>query len=138
MCIRVDSCGVCGSDIHLWRQGQGWTDEPGPIVLGHEFCGTVVDPGQSSFKNGDRVTFWANLYCGHCDFCRSGHEHLCREVAGRNYIGFVCDGGYAQYFTGRARNAYLLPDSVSDLAAATIDPLMVAWHAVKRVRIALS
>ncbi len=138
ICIRVDACGVCGSDIHMWRQGAGWTDEPRPIVLGHEFCGTVVDAGHSSFKVGDRVAFWANLYCGHCDFCREGQEHLCKEVAGRNYIGFVCDGGYAEYFTGRARNAYLLPEGVSDIAAATIDPLMVAWHAVKRAHIELN
>lgn len=130
--IKVSSCGVCGSDIHMWKAGKGWSDEPiANFCMGHEFCGVVTDPGDSGFKIGDRVTFWANLYCGKCDMCQIGKEHLCREVHGKNYIGFVCNGAYAEYFTGPAKNAYKLPDSVSDLAAALIDPLMVAYHAVK-------
>lgn len=129
--IKVSSCGVCGSDIHMWKQGKPWGEGLTDFILGHEFCGTVVVPSDSKFKVGDRVTFWANLYCGTCDMCRQGLEHLCRAVGGKNYIGFVQNGGYAQFFKGPAKNAYLLPDSVSDLAAATIDPLMVAYHAVK-------
>lgn len=131
--IRVSACGVCGSDIHMWKAGKGWSPEPiADFHMGHEFCGEVVDPGDSDFRIGDRVTFWANLYCGECDMCRAGKEHLCREVHGANYIGFVCNGGYAEYFSGKAGNAYRLPDTVSDVAAGLIDPLMVAYHAVRR------
>lgn len=131
--IRVSACGVCGSDIHMWKAGKGWSPEPiADFHMGHEFCGEVVDPGDSGFRIGDRVTFWANLYCGECDMCRAGKEHLCREVHGANYIGFVCNGGYAEYFAGKAGNAYRLPDTVSDVAAGLIDPLMVAYHAVRR------
>lgn len=134
--IRVSACGVCGSDIHMWKAGTGWSAEPLPeFHMGHEFCGVVVDPGDSGFRAGDRVTFWANLYCGQCDMCRAGREHLCREVHGTNYIGFVCNGGYAEYFVGKAGNAYKLPDTVSDVAAGLIDPLMVAYHAVKQSRL---
>lgn len=130
--IKVSACGVCGSDIHMWKAGKGWSKKPIPdFHMGHEFCGTVVDPGDSKFQIGERVVFWANLYCGKCDMCMSGLEHLCREVHGTNYIGFVCNGGYAEYFAGLARNAYKLPDTVSGLDAALIDPLMVAYHAVK-------
>lgn len=130
--IRVSACGVCGSDVHMWKAGAGWSDEPIPdFRMGHEFCGVVVDPGDSHFAKGDRVTFWANMYCGRCDMCRRGLEHLCREVGGKNYIGFVCNGAYAEYFAGPARYACKLPDTVSDVAAALIDPLMVAYHAVK-------
>ncbi|MDE5833131.1 MAG: alcohol dehydrogenase catalytic domain-containing protein [Desulfovibrio sp.] len=130
--IKVSACGVCGSDIHMWKEGKGWSQTPIPdFRMGHEFCGKVVDPGDSDFKVGERVVFWANLYCGQCDMCRVGKEHLCREVHGQNYIGFVRDGGYAEYFAGPAKNAYRLPDSVSDIDAALIDPLMVAYHAVK-------
>ena len=136
--IRVSACGVCGSDVHMWKAGAGWSDEPIPdFRMGHEFCGVVVDPGDSDFARGDRVTFWANMYCGRCDMCRAGQEHLCREVGGRNYIGFVCNGAYAEYFAGPARYAYKLPDTVSDVAAALIDPLMVAYHAVKHSRMRL-
>lgn len=130
--IRVNACGVCGSDIHMWKSGKGWNpNHQGDFYMGHEFCGTVTDPGDSQFHVGDRVVFWANLYCGECDMCRAGQEHLCREVNGTNYIGFVCNGAYAEQFVGKASNAYLLPDTVSDVAAGLIDPLMVAYHAVK-------
>lgn len=61
---------------------------------------------------------------------KAGQEQLCREVNGTNYIGFVCNGAYAEYYVGKASNAYLLPDSVSDVAAGLIDPLMVAYHAI--------
>lgn len=136
--IKISACGVCGSDIHLWKAGKGWSKEDIPnFTMGHEFCGVVTNPGDSKFKVGDRVTFWANLYCGECDMCRQGLEHLCRAVNGTNYIGFVCNGAYAEYFVGKASNAYLLPDSVSDLAASLIDPLMVAYHAVRKAKINL-
>lgn len=83
------------------------------------------------------MTFWANLYCGQCDMCQAGQEQLCREVNGTNYIGFVCNGAYAEQFVGKASNAYRLPDTVSDVAAGCIDPLMVAYHAVRKSGIRL-
>ena len=103
--IRVSACGVCGSDIHMWRAGKGWGRDMTDFVMGHEFCGVVTDPGDSDFKIGERVTFWANLYCGECDMCRAGLEHLCRDVNGTNYIGFVCNGAYAERFVRKAKNA---------------------------------
>ena len=135
--IAVSTCGVCGSDVHMWKAGKGWADGDGPFVMGHEFCGVVTNPGESDFKVGERVTFWANLYCGKCDMCRKGLEHLCRAVDGKNYMGFVCNGAYAEKFAHRALNAYRLPDSVSDIAAGLIDPLMVAYHAVQKADIKL-
>lgn len=69
--------------------------------------------------------------------CQAGQEQLCREVNGTNYIGFVCNGAYAQQFVGKASNAYRLPDTVSDVAAGCIDPLMVAYHAVRKSGIRL-
>ena len=136
--IRVSAVGVCGSDIHMWKTGKGWNPaHRGDFWMGHEFCGVVEDPGESGFKAGERVVFWANLYCGECDMCRAGLEHLCRDVNGTNYIGFVCCGAYAEEFVGPARLAYRLPESVSDSAAALIDPLMVAYHAVRRSGIRL-
>ncbi len=135
--IKVSACGVCGSDVHMWKAGKGWGGQDGDFWMGHEFCGVVTDPGDSRFKKGDRVTFWANLYCGECDMCLAGQEQICREVNGTNYIGFVCNGAYAEYYVGKASNAYLLPDTVSDVAAGLIDPLMVAYHAIHRSGIQL-
>ena len=137
--IRVSACGVCGSDIHMWKAGKGWGKGDMPnFTMGHEFCGIVTKPNGSTFKQGDRVVFWANLYCGECDMCQAGLEHLCRQVDGTNYIGFVCNGAYAEKFVGKAKNTYLLPDSVSDVAAGLIDPLMVAYHAVRKANIKLN
>lgn len=131
--IDVSAIGVCGSDIHMWKTGKGWNPElTEDFVMGHEFCGVVTDPGDSDFKIGDRVVYWANMYCGKCDMCLAGKEQLCREVNGQNYIGFVRNGGYAEKFVWKASNAYKLPDTVSDTAAGLIDPLMVAYHAIKR------
>lgn len=131
--IDVSACGLCGSDVHMWKSGAGWAPAGADgFWMGHEFCGVVTDPGDSDFKVGDRVTFWANLYCGECDMCQAGQEQLCRDVNGTNYMGFITNGAYAEQFVGRARNAYLLPDSVSDVAAGCIDPLMVAYHAIHR------
>ena len=136
--IKVSACGVCGSDIHMWKAGKGWGEQDGSdFVMGHEFCGVVTNPGDSKFRAGDRVVFWANLYCGKCDMCMAGQEQLCREVNGTNYIGFVCNGAYSEKFVGKASNAYLLPDTVSDVAAGLIDPLMVAYHAVRHSGIKL-
>ena len=93
--IDVSAIGVCGSDIHMWKTGKGWNPElTEDFVMGHEFCGVVTDPGDSDFKIGDRVVYWANMYCGKCDMCLAGKEQLCREVNGQNYIGFVRNGGY--------------------------------------------
>lgn len=136
--IKVSACGVCGSDIHMWKAGKGWGKNMKDFVMGHEFCGVVTNPNGSDFNVGDRVVFWANLYCGECDMCRAGLEHLCRDVNGTNYIGFVCNGAYAEKFVGKAKNAYRLPDSVSDVAAGLIDPLMVAYHAIRKSGIKLN
>ena len=62
--IRVEASEVCDSDIHMWKAGKGWgAGDMSNFIMGHEYCGVVTDPGDSSFKVGDRVTFWANLYC---------------------------------------------------------------------------
>ncbi len=136
--IDVMTCGVCGSDIHMWKAGKGWNDNIDDFVMGHEFCGIVAQSNDSDFNIGDRVVFWANLYCGECHFCQSGNEQLCKHVDGKNYVGFVTNGGYAEKFVGLAKNAFKLPDSVSDISAALIDPLMVAYHAVRKSNIKLN
>lgn len=131
--IAVKAVGMCGSDSHMWENGKGGlAHDMTDFIMGHEFAGEVTDPGDSDFVTGDRVVFWANLYCGKCDMCRAGQEQLCRYVDGQRYIGFVENGAYADRFVGPARLAYKLPESVSFTAAGLIDPLMVAYHAVKQ------
>ena len=82
--IRVAACGICGSDVH------GYTGETGRriphLVMGHEAAGTVeaVGAGITDLGPGDRVALDSTVFCGHCEFCRTGRENLCgsREVLG--------------------------------------------------------
>ena len=77
--IRVDSCGICGSDVKIYK-GE-WTI-PFPRVIGHEFSGEVVEVGNqvTSFKPGDRVTVDPNEACGECEYCRNDRPHFCPNM----------------------------------------------------------
>ena len=56
--IKVSAVGVCGSDVHLWKQGKGWNpNQKDDFIMGHEFCGTVTKTKSDKFNIGDRVTF---------------------------------------------------------------------------------
>ena len=75
--IDVLKTGICGSDIHYWVNG-----EPKGLVMGHEFCGRVVDPGDRlDLEVGDRVTALPISPCGECESCRKGHL-ACNIITG--------------------------------------------------------
>lgn len=63
--IKVSSCGVCGSDIHMWKSGKGWGKQDTDFVMGHEFWGILINSCYlKKFKIGNGVIFWVNFYCG--------------------------------------------------------------------------
>ena len=74
--IRVNSCGICGSDIH-GMDGSSGRRIP-PIIMGHEASGTIESVGKNvhTWKSGDRVTFDSTIYCGKCDYCNNGQVNL--------------------------------------------------------------
>src|SRR6201986_1698341 len=82
--VQVAACGICGSDVHGYDGTSGRRIPP--IVMGHEAAGIVAETGSevTAFKQGDRVTFDSTVYCGKCDYCRSGQANLCdfRQVVG--------------------------------------------------------
>jgi len=136
--IRVGACGICGTDLHIVDG-----DSPlacYPVVPGHEFAGEVVAVGRNVLSRigtrdmkvtvGTRVAVEPNLYCGHCEFCRTGHENLCLNYAA---IGVTTDGACAQYVTVPAAKAYVLPEHLSFQEAALIEPLSCAVHAMHRL-----
>jgi 2-desacetyl-2-hydroxyethyl bacteriochlorophyllide A dehydrogenase len=131
--VAVAACGICGSDLHSFRDG--WAARPGQ-VLGHEFVGTVVEaPGVEGLAVGDRVVVRPLLPCGECAACLRGDPQLC--VRGVELgIGYAFDGGFAdRVLVPRAvvgETIFPLPDSVDDRAAALVEPLAVACHAVKQ------
>jgi threonine dehydrogenase-like Zn-dependent dehydrogenase len=131
--VAVAACGICGSDLHSFKSG--FATRPGQ-VLGHELSGTVVEaPGVEGLAPGARVVVRPLMPCGECDACRRGESQLCRDGLARS-IGYGSDGGFAeQVLVPRAEvglTVFPLPDSVDDRAAALVEPLAVALHAVRQ------
>jgi 2-desacetyl-2-hydroxyethyl bacteriochlorophyllide A dehydrogenase len=131
--VAVAACGICGSDLHSFKSG--FAARPGQ-VLGHELSGTVVEaPGVAGLAPGTRVVVRPLIPCGDCDACRRGDPQLCTEGIARS-IGYGSDGGFAEHvLVPRAEvglTVFPLPDSVDDRAAALVEPLAVALHAVRQ------
>jgi NADPH2:quinone reductase len=133
--IRVEACGICGTDLHI-IDGESPLARY-PIVPGHEFAGEVValgcdivqsnENGGMNITIGSRVAVDPNLYCGYCDFCRTGHENLCLHYAA---LGVTTNGALAQYVAVPLAAAYSLPDTMSLREAALIEPVSCAVHAM--------
>lgn len=139
--IKVSACGICGSDVGPWKVGYnalwafgGIMDSNGPI-MGHEFVGTLVDPGDAAvrgFKAGDRVTMMPFDFCGECPSCRNGMEHICWDGWTKMSVGTLKDGAFAEEVEGYYKWLYKVPDDVSDEEACMIEPLAVSVHAVRK------
>lgn len=130
--VKVEACGICGSDVHGYDGSTGRRIPP--IIMGHEAAGTVValGPGVSGFKEGDRVTFDSTIYCGKCEYCVKGEVNLCnnRQVLGVSTPDFSRAGAFAEYVVVPRHVMYPLPEGVRATQAAMIEPLAVAVHAV--------
>ena len=125
--IEVKSCGICGSDIHNWDNGQ-----PVGLVMGHEFAGVVVDPGSRvDLEKGDRVTGLPISPCGKCEACKRGDVQYCPETW-NEAVGLALNnsGGFAAYTSCRADMVRKLPGNVSFDAACMVEPSAVSLHAV--------
>ena len=125
--IEVKSCGICGSDIHNWDMGA-----PVGLVMGHEFAGTVVDPGsRKDLEKGDRVTGLPISPCGKCEACRSGNVQYCAETWSEAVgLAVTNPGGYAEYTSCRPDMVRKIPGNVSFDAACMVEPSAVALHAI--------
>jgi L-iditol 2-dehydrogenase len=131
--VQVAACGICGSDVHGYDGTSGRRIPP--IVMGHEAAGTIAEAGAgvTSFKPGDRVTFDSTVYCGECDYCRSGQVNLCdfRQVVGVSCGDYRRAGAFAEYVVVPQRILYKLPDALSFPEAAMLEAVSVALHAVR-------
>src|ERR1700678_3451128 len=85
--VRVETCGICGSDVHGYDGSSGRRIPP--IVMGHEAAGTIAARGKDvkKFSEGDRVTFDSTIYCGSCANCLRGDINLCDN---RQVVGVSC------------------------------------------------
>ena len=100
-----------------------------PFVLGHEPGGTVVEVGKNvkHLKVGDRVALEPGKTCGHCEFCKTGRYNLCSDVV--FFATPPVDGVFQEYVAHEAELCFKLPDNVSTLEGALIEPLAVGFHA---------
>ncbi|MFE2770821.1 NAD(P)-dependent alcohol dehydrogenase [Microbacterium resistens] len=134
--VRVTAVGVCGSDVHYFREGRiGDFVVTAPLVLGHEAAGVIVATGADvdASRVGERVSIEPQRPCRVCEFCRSGRYNLCPRI--EFYATPPIDGAFAEYVAIPHDFAYTVPDGVSDEAAALIEPLSVAVAAVEKAGI---
>lgn len=133
--VKLEYVGICGSDMHYYETGRigDYIVEP-PFVLGHEPGGTVVGAGRNvtHLKEGDRVALEPGKTCGKCRFCREGHYNLCPEVV--FFATPPIDGVFQEYVAHRADLCFKLPENVSTLEGALIEPLAVGFHAARQGR----
>ncbi|MFO8011021.1 MAG: alcohol dehydrogenase catalytic domain-containing protein [Dehalococcoidia bacterium] len=132
--LKVHYCGICGSDVRMFAEGFF----PQGLVIGHEFCGHIHALGGKSdeWNIGDRVTVMPAMSCGSCTYCRQGQRHHCRDskILGVNE-GF--NGAFGEYVKIKTSTLYRLPDTVTDVEAANVEPCAVSLRAVRRSGIAL-
>ncbi|MDQ1618006.1 MAG: hypothetical protein QOE19_575 [Actinomycetota bacterium] len=131
--VKVHRCGICGTDLHI---AKGNFPAPNlPLVLGHEFSGTVAElgAGVAGPATGSRVVVDINTACGHCYFCRRGQKLFCPTVA---QLGVHTAGGLAEYVVAPAANLHVLPDSLSLDTATYVEPLACAVHGQDRIGVA--
>ena len=131
--IKVNACGICGSDVHGYDGATGRRIPP--LVMGHEAAGVVARIGTEvhSFRVGDRVTFDSTISCGKCLFCGKGDVNLCdnRQVLGVSCSDYRRDGAFAEYVVVPQHIAYALPDSLPFEKAALIEAVSIAVHAAR-------
>jgi L-iditol 2-dehydrogenase len=129
--VKIRSVGICGSDVHYYEHGRiGEHVVRAPMVLGHESSGVVTGPGAPGLAAGQRVAVEPGVPCGHCEQCRRGSYNLCPDVV--FFATPPVDGALAHYVAVHHAYAHPVPDTISDDAAALIEPLSVGLWANRR------
>ncbi len=148
--VRVEACGVCGSDLRYFEGENPWSLHtlgyhrplPPRMILGHEIAGTIVEvpPDGDQTRLGERVVALCFKVCGQCPSCLRGNPQLCPNTQHLGHgAGFedwdLNPGGYAEYCLVWESSAIPLPNAISCDDAVFLDGLAVAVHAVKRSRV---
>ena len=131
--VKVEYCGVCHTDLHVAHGDFGKV--PGRI-LGHEGIGIVEEVGEGveTLKKGDRVSIaWFFEGCGHCEYCTTGRETLCRSVKN---AGYSVDGGMSDYALVTADYAVKVPEGLNPAQASSITCVGVTtYKAIKEAKV---
>ena len=143
VCVRVEWCGICGTDLEEWEHGpllipvgepNRLTGIKAPLTLGHEVSGTVVDAGREvgHLREGDRVCLDALIHCNECWWCERHEVTLCPDLG---VVGLSAHGGLAERVTVPAGMCVPLPDQVGSDTGALAEPLAVAVRAMRKARL---
>jgi len=130
--VRAEAVGLCGSDVHAWKQDSGYEWVTSPVVLGHEAVGVVeavagdVDPAWI----GRRIVPISIDGCGSCQVCAADRRHICPD---RRVLGLSFDGAAADYFTIGVERLVAVPPDVPADALVLTEPLAIAAHAVEQL-----
>jgi L-iditol 2-dehydrogenase len=136
--VQVTAVGVCGSDVHYYEHGRiGDFVVESPLVLGHEAGGRIVAVGENvdAGRVGKRVSIEPGIPCRHCEYCRRGMYNLCPDV--QFFATPPVDGAFCEYVAVPSDFAYDVPDSMSDDAAALLEPLSVGVWANRKAGVGL-
>jgi L-iditol 2-dehydrogenase len=134
--LRIDTVGVCGSDVHYYATGRiGSLVVEYPFVVGHECAGTVLEVGAevTDVSVGQRVAVDPLVTCGQCDQCRAGRTHTCRH---QRFLGCPgqLPGSLCEYLVMPAECCYALPDSMSLAQAVMVEPFSIGLYAQRMAR----
>ena len=131
--IKVGSVGVCGSDLHYYKEGKlGIFTVTQPTILGHECAGYIVEKGKEvqDLKVGDKVVVEPGAPCRKCDFCKGGRYNLCKEMT---FLGTPpTNGCLVEYLKISADSVYPISTDMTIEEGAMVEPLAVGMHAVER------
>ena len=136
--VKMEAVGICGSDLHYYSHGKiGDFIVEFPFILGHECAGTIVKIGEKveHLKVGDRVALEPGIPCGECEFCLSGQYNLCPDV--KFFATPPYDGCLQNYVKHKASFAFKLPDNVSSIEGALVEPLAIGINAARTGGVAL-
>lgn len=130
--IKVAAAGICGSDVHVyeWTGGYEFMESRFPVVLGHEFSGTIAALGENvhGLETGDPVVVMPGISCMRCSVCARGEPHLCPH---KETMGLSRDGAFAPYVLAPALGCLRVPEGTDLKLAALIEPLCVGDNAAE-------
>lgn len=129
--VKVAACGLCRTDLD-YLKGEGTTQKPPPLILGHEPAGIIeeIGAGVSGLEVGQRVLVATPIPCRHCRYCRTGYENLCPNM---EIVGATRDGAFAEYVLSPSAGIFAVPDSLPlEESAIITDAVATSYHALYR------
>ena len=130
--IRIERCGICGTDVHIFNGH--YAAESLPLIPGHELAGTIAEVGSavSGLTVGQRAVVDINLACGHCFYCRRNELLNCASIS---QIGIGQDGAFAEYISVPQRQVIPVPPDMPFEAMALVEPVACVVRATKKARV---